>query len=259
MASTPTLDPTRVPHRYRGSRRRSAGGHLAGRSAARLAGGGRRLLRAEHLGPHRRGRHRARHAHAARDGAGRDDRHADARRGRARRRLEHDHHGVGGSRLPLRCRVRRPADHRGQQQHPRVLAAAAGGGRGGTAGSGGGGRGRVGASRPRTARPTRARVRHEPTGRSLRYGALVDRASRLPVPTEVTLKEPDSFTLLGRDVARLDIPEKVQGRAGFGIDVQRPGMLVAPRSHAARCSAARWRRTTRAAPPPSPGCAKWSR
>ena len=74
----------------------------------------------------------------------------------------------------------------------------------------------------------KGRVRHQPTGRSLRYGALVDRASRLPVPREVTLKEPGAFTLLGReDVARLDIPEKVDGRAGFGIDVQRPDMLVA--------------------------------
>ena len=73
----------------------------------------------------------------------------------------------------------------------------------------------------------KGRVRHEATGRSLPYGALVDRAARLPVPTEVTLKETGSFTLLGRDVARLDIPEKVDGRAGFGIDVQRPDMLVA--------------------------------
>ena len=73
----------------------------------------------------------------------------------------------------------------------------------------------------------KGRVRHEPTGRSLPYGALVDRAAQLPVPAEVRLKEPGSFTLLGRDVARLDIPEKVDGRAGFGIDVQRPDMLVA--------------------------------
>ncbi len=74
----------------------------------------------------------------------------------------------------------------------------------------------------------KGRVQHEPTGRHLRYGALVDRASRLPVPAEVTLKEPDAFQLLGRDaVGRLDIPEKVDGRAGFGIDVQRPDMLVA--------------------------------
>jgi isoquinoline 1-oxidoreductase beta subunit len=73
----------------------------------------------------------------------------------------------------------------------------------------------------------KGRVRHEPTGRSLRYGALVDRAAQLPVPTEVTLKEPGSFTLLGQEVARLDIPEKVDGRAVFGIDIQRPDMLVA--------------------------------
>ena len=73
----------------------------------------------------------------------------------------------------------------------------------------------------------KGRVIHEQTGRQLRYGALVDRASRLPVPTDVQLKEPSAFTLLGTDVPRLDIPEKVDGRAVFGIDVQRPDMLVA--------------------------------
>ena len=70
-------------------------------------------------------------------------------------------------------------------------------------------------------------VIHEPTGRRLRYGALVDRASRVPVPTDITLKEPSAFTLLGQDVGRLDIPEKVDGRAVFGIDVKQPDMLVA--------------------------------
>ncbi|HVZ21072.1 MAG TPA: molybdopterin cofactor-binding domain-containing protein, partial [Vicinamibacterales bacterium] len=70
-------------------------------------------------------------------------------------------------------------------------------------------------------------VIHQASGRRLSYGKLVDKASTLPVPTNITLKEPTKFKLLGKPLARLDIPEKVNGKAQFGIDVKRPGMLVA--------------------------------
>ena len=43
----------------------------------------------------------------------------------------------------------------------------------------------------------------------------------------VALKDPKAFKLLGKSLPRLDIPEKVNGNAEFGIDVKRPGMLVA--------------------------------
>lgn len=64
-------------------------------------------------------------------------------------------------------------------------------------------------------------------GEALRYGELADAASRLPLPVNVTLKAPQHFTLVGRPLARLDTPAKVDGSAGFGIDVQLPGMLHA--------------------------------
>jgi len=63
--------------------------------------------------------------------------------------------------------------------------------------------------------------------RRLRYGALVDKAAALPVPKTVSLKNPKDFRLLGGTTPRLDIPSKVNGTAGFGIDVKRPDMLVA--------------------------------
>ena len=75
-------------------------------------------------------------------------------------------------------------------------------------------------------------VVHAASGRRLRYGALVDRAAALPVPKDVVFKAPKDFRLLGKQVARLDIPEKVNGSAGYGLDVKRPGMLVA---RVARC------------------------
>ncbi|MEQ1757122.1 MAG: xanthine dehydrogenase family protein molybdopterin-binding subunit [Vicinamibacterales bacterium] len=70
-------------------------------------------------------------------------------------------------------------------------------------------------------------VVHAASGRRLRYGALVDTAASLPVPATVTLKDPKAFRLLGQSLARFDIPQKVAGQAEFGVDVTRPGMLVA--------------------------------
>ncbi|HZL94872.1 MAG TPA: xanthine dehydrogenase family protein molybdopterin-binding subunit [Vicinamibacterales bacterium] len=70
-------------------------------------------------------------------------------------------------------------------------------------------------------------VIHQATGRRLKYGTLVDKAAALPVPTGVTLKDPKNFKLLGNSLARLDVPEKVNGSATFGIDVKLPGLLTA--------------------------------
>lgn len=65
------------------------------------------------------------------------------------------------------------------------------------------------------------------TGRRLSYGALAEKASHLPVPEQVSLKPAQNFRFLGKPMARRDIPEKVNGQAEFGIDVKRPGMLIA--------------------------------
>ncbi len=70
-------------------------------------------------------------------------------------------------------------------------------------------------------------VIHKASNRHVKYGALVDTAATLPVPKSVALKDPKNFTILGRSLPRLDIPEKVNGTAEFGLDVKRPGMLIA--------------------------------
>jgi CO/xanthine dehydrogenase Mo-binding subunit len=70
-------------------------------------------------------------------------------------------------------------------------------------------------------------VKHAPSGRLLRYGQLVDRASKLPVPKEAPLKNPSEFRLVGTPAPRLDVPAKVDGSALFGIDARVPGMKVA--------------------------------
>src|ERR1700674_2542346 len=70
-------------------------------------------------------------------------------------------------------------------------------------------------------------VLHEATKRKLTYGSLAEAAAKLPVPADVPLKDPKQFRVVGKSTKRLDTPDKVNGRAEFGIDVRRPGILYA--------------------------------
>jgi isoquinoline 1-oxidoreductase beta subunit len=70
-------------------------------------------------------------------------------------------------------------------------------------------------------------VSHQASGRSARFGELAAAAAALPVPGDVVLKQPKDFRLIGRPLPRLDLADKVNGRAVFGIDVRQPGMLYA--------------------------------
>ncbi|HEX4853420.1 xanthine dehydrogenase family protein molybdopterin-binding subunit [Arenimonas sp.] len=62
---------------------------------------------------------------------------------------------------------------------------------------------------------------------SASYGELAEAASALPPPGEVTLKAPSDWKRIGKDTRRLDTPEKITGRAVFGIDVQFDGLKTA--------------------------------
>jgi len=64
-------------------------------------------------------------------------------------------------------------------------------------------------------------------GEHVRYGALADAATRITVPAVVALKQPKDWKLIGKPTRRLDSPEKVTGRAQFGMDVQFDGLLTA--------------------------------
>src|SRR5260221_10344665 len=78
-------------------------------------------------------------------------------------------------------------------------------------------------------RASNSQVMHTTSGRVLAYAALVKDARRLPLPDPKTvpLKNPKDFTLLGRSIPHLDIPDKVKGVARFGLDVRVPGMVYA--------------------------------
>ena len=80
---------------------------------------------------------------------------------------------------------------------------------------------------PKACHARNSMVIHTASGRRLRYGALLATASKLTPPAEVHLKNPKDYHLIGRPIARLDTPAKVNGSAVFGTDVRRPGMLTA--------------------------------
>jgi len=80
---------------------------------------------------------------------------------------------------------------------------------------------------PTSCRAEKGEVLYPPTGQRLNYGALVDAAAKLPVPNNVALKDPKDFTLIGTPAKRVDTPDKVNGRAVFGIDAIVPGMKIA--------------------------------
>jgi isoquinoline 1-oxidoreductase beta subunit len=71
------------------------------------------------------------------------------------------------------------------------------------------------------------KVIHEGSRRSLDYGALAARAAQVAPPKEVPLKDPVNFRLIGQSFKRLDTPDKVKGRAIYGIDVRPPDVKVA--------------------------------
>ncbi len=66
-----------------------------------------------------------------------------------------------------------------------------------------------------------------PGGKRLSYGQLAEAAGKLPVPEKVALKDPAHFTIIGKPTRRIDSLEKVEGKARFGLDVQRKNLHTA--------------------------------
>ena len=65
-----------------------------------------------------------------------------------------------------------------------------------------------------------------PSGKSAHYGELARFASATPAGT-VVLKDRKDWKVIGRALARKDVPAKVDGSAVFGLDVRLPGLLYA--------------------------------
>ena len=81
---------------------------------------------------------------------------------------------------------------------------------------------------PRNAFHTQSsRVIHTPSGQGFRFGELAAAASRFSPSSRPNLKPKSQYTLVGKAIARIDIPTKVNGATRYGIDVDVPGMQFA--------------------------------
>jgi isoquinoline 1-oxidoreductase beta subunit len=76
-------------------------------------------------------------------------------------------------------------------------------------------------------------VVHQPTGRTLDYGALVPAAAKLTVPSRESLrfKERAAWKFVGHDTSTYDQKDIITGKAQFGLDIFREGMVHASIEH----------------------------
>ena len=70
-------------------------------------------------------------------------------------------------------------------------------------------------------------IKHAASNRSLSYGELVGKASTLPIPSDVTLKQSKDYKIVGQRLPRVDSLAKVKGEAVYGIDFRLPEMKYA--------------------------------
>ena len=59
------------------------------------------------------------------------------------------------------------------------------------------------------------------------YGSLTEKASQVPIPRKVSLKNPNQFSIIGKNIKRKDTQPKLNGKAQFSMDVQLEGMVYA--------------------------------
>ena len=74
-------------------------------------------------------------------------------------------------------------------------------------------------------------VKHVPSGKKWTYGALTDAAAGLTPPADLRLTDPSKFQIIGTRQQRVDIPQKTDGSAKYGIDVWFPDMVFAAIKH----------------------------
>jgi isoquinoline 1-oxidoreductase subunit beta len=70
-------------------------------------------------------------------------------------------------------------------------------------------------------------VIHKAGNKKLSYGLLAKAAGEIPVPTDVALKDPKDYKLIGTRVKNVDSRNIVTGKAKYGIDTRREGMYFA--------------------------------
>jgi isoquinoline 1-oxidoreductase subunit beta len=80
---------------------------------------------------------------------------------------------------------------------------------------------------PASCTTSKGEVIHASSGRKLAYGALAEDAAKQTPPKDPPVKDPKDFVLIGKSLKRLDTPDKVNGKAIYGIDAMLPGLKFA--------------------------------
>lgn len=70
-------------------------------------------------------------------------------------------------------------------------------------------------------------ITHNPSGRTVTYGAVASLAAHMQSPANVRLKDPKDWKIAGKPLPRLDTRDKLTGKQVYGVDLQLPGMLNA--------------------------------
>ncbi len=68
---------------------------------------------------------------------------------------------------------------------------------------------------------------HEKSGKKLGFGELAAEAAKMPVPVEVKFKDRKEFKLIGKAIRNVANKDIITGKAVFGLDFYREGMLHA--------------------------------
>jgi isoquinoline 1-oxidoreductase beta subunit len=80
---------------------------------------------------------------------------------------------------------------------------------------------------PMACRAANGSVVNTSTNASLTYGALAATAATMPVPDNPPLTAPADFSIIGKPLARTDIPEKTDGSTRYALDIRPPGLVYA--------------------------------
>lgn len=73
-------------------------------------------------------------------------------------------------------------------------------------------------------------VIHKKSGRKINYGEIASFAKipdPLPIITDKDLKHPENFRLIGKTMSRFEVPQKVNGKAVYALDIHVPNMVYA--------------------------------
>lgn len=73
----------------------------------------------------------------------------------------------------------------------------------------------------------RGMVKHLTSNKLFSFGELAGDIDGKDLPENLPVKDPSEFRIIGLSKSRLDIPDKIKGKAVYGIDVQQPNIHIA--------------------------------